>query len=381
VAVREISLTDVRADGWFTRVGQGSATFTQLVGLVGERPFAYSLIVGVQITSVLVDRRQLDSSVVSFVVGEDETEHKMPLGDFKRRVTLALLEDEGARPKIPEAHSVMDVHAFLGPRLVLLAALDEVKLDTLLLDDDGTATMRFEMDGRVHEVPLDDLEEGLLDRVREDATALSANARSSFDLNQIPEAEARSQREDWDGTIDLLSSWAGPLSMVIRTAEGQRLAPEVRTQLARALGLLGTAYAKRREFEQGETVLRLGIQWGQDGPATADLFRRLGLSALERGEHGEAIGHLRRSLSLGHPRLEIVPRLAHAFAERGRYVAAMTCIDEATALGADENELRDTRARCMGALGEAWARFREIVPLASTSSDTIRPAAASEGDT
>jgi tetratricopeptide (TPR) repeat protein len=380
VAVREISLSEVRADGWFTRVGQGSASFTQLLGLVGERPFAYSLIVGVQITSVLVDRRQLDSSLVSFVVGDDDAEHKMPLGEFKRRVTLALLEEEGPRPSIPEAHSIMDVHAFLGPRLVLLAALDNVKLDTLLLGDDGEVNIRFEIEDRSHEVPLADLEEGLLDRVREDASALAATTKSSFDLTQIPEAEARSSRGDWDGTIELLASWAGPLSMIIRTAEGQKLTAEVRSQLARALGLLGTAYAKRREFEQGETVLRLGIQWGQDGPATAELFYRLGLSAFDREESGEAIGHLRRALSLGHSRPEIMPKLARAFADRGRFVAAMTCVDEANALGCADEEIAETRARCASALGHAWETFRTYVPLASTSSDTLRPASPDGGE-
>lgn len=371
--MREISLADVRADGWFTRVGQGSSTFTQLLGILGERPFAYSLIVGVQITSVMVDRRQLDSSIVSFVVGEEPTEHKMPLGEFKRRVTLALLEDEGERPALPESPVVMDVHAFLGPRFVLLSALDGVTLESLRVQDDGAATVVFSASGARHEVPVDELEQGLLDRVREDASALAASTRSTFDLAAIPEAEARSSRGDWDGTIELLASWAGPLSMIVRTAEGQRLGAEVRTQLARALGLLGTAYAKKREFEQGENVLRLGIQWGQEGAISAELFYRLGLSALERNESGEAIGHLRRSLALGHARAEIMPRLAHAFADRGRFVAAMTCVDEATALGVPDVALAATRALCDAALGDAWRAFRGYVPLSNPASDTRRP--------
>jgi hypothetical protein len=379
--VREIPLSEVRADGWFTRVGQGSSSFTQLLGLVGERPFAYSLIVGVHITSVMVDRRQPDTSIVAFVVGDEETEHKMQLGEFKRRVTLAMLEDEGERPTLPTSPSVMDVHAFLGPRLVLLAALDEVRLEALLIDEEGgEPAVRFVIEGRVHEVPLDDLEEGLLDRVREDATALSATAKSSFDLAAIPEAEARASRGDWDGTIELLASWAGPLSMIVRTAEGQRLGPDVRSQIARALGLLGTAYAKKREFEQGENVLRLGIQWGQDGPATSDLFYRLGLSAIDREESGEAIGHLRRALALGYPKHDIMPRLAQAFADRGRYVAAMTCADEAVALGVESPGLETLRTRILAELGDAWAKFRKHVPLPSASSETMRPPAIDGGE-
>ena len=68
------------------------------------------------------------------------------------------------------------------------------------------------------------------------------------------------------------------------------LTPEPRALIAKGLGLLGTACVKLGETQQGEEVLRLGVQYAQDGAAAADIFRRLGEALLDDGRPGEAIG-------------------------------------------------------------------------------------------
>ena len=93
---------------------------------------------------------------------------------------------------------------------------------------------------------------------------------------------------DWEKTVELLGPWPSPLSLLLRTAEGQSLAPEVRATLARSLALLGTAYAETNRHDWAEDVMRLGIQWGGDGPHGA-----AGVRLLRAADPRRAGGQLR----------------------------------------------------------------------------------------
>jgi len=66
---REFDLDAIRTDGWFERIGEGIGSFQALCEIVGERFFAFSIIVGARITALTVDRRNPDLSLVDFVVG------------------------------------------------------------------------------------------------------------------------------------------------------------------------------------------------------------------------------------------------------------------------------------------------------------------------
>ena len=149
--------------------------------------------------------------------------------------------------------------------------------------------------------------------------------------------------------------------MFFRTPQGQSLGAGERAKLVRALCALGEAYLRKRQVEWAEDVLRLGIQFGQDLAAAAPLFGLLGRARVESGRYGEAIGLLRRALALGASRSEVLPQLAVCFVERKRFVAAMACITDAIADGADPEPLKPLRERVQAALGDAYTKFQEFV--------------------
>src|SRR6185295_18460457 len=86
--LRSLSLDLVRTDGWFDRVGQTVSSFQALCDILGERFFAFSLITGVRITALTVDRRHPENTLVDFTVGGadgSEASERLPLADFQRR--------------------------------------------------------------------------------------------------------------------------------------------------------------------------------------------------------------------------------------------------------------------------------------------------------
>ncbi len=96
---RQYALVAVGTDGWFERIGEGIGSFQALCEIVGERFFAFSIIVGARITALTVDRRNPELSLVDFVVGVGESEsdlepQRLTLADFRRRLVGALLVDD-----------------------------------------------------------------------------------------------------------------------------------------------------------------------------------------------------------------------------------------------------------------------------------------------
>jgi hypothetical protein len=389
---RFIPLDAVRADGWFERLAHDNATFRQLCEVVGERFVAFSVLAGVRITAISVDRRARDASLVDFVLGDGDDEQRLPLVEFRRRLALALLAEEPPPPAVDDPASLDSeaIQELIGFRYVLLAALFGVRLEALVIDEDSSVRVAVRIGEDEEVLRIEVLREVLRERVRAEADRSSTGSPFSIDLGLVPEAEAALDDANYERTIELLGAWPGPLSILLRTAEGQRLSPEVRATLARSLGLLGTAYARTGRGEWAEEVLRLGIQWGQDGPAVGDLFRRMGESCAENDRHGEAIGLLRRALTLGAPPRDVLPLLARSYAERSKWVACALCAEEAMALGAERDEakeeghdvarptLGELLERAEAVLGDAWRTFRERVPASKPKSDTI-PVPSGEG--
>ncbi len=149
----------------------------------------------------------------------------------------------------------------------------------------------------------------------------------------------------------------------------------MKTTLVGALGLLATACMESGRDEWGDEVIRLGIQWGQEigGPALAGLFTRLGGAHFSRGRPGQAIGILRRALSLGANEREVLPILARCYHERQRHLAAVVCAEQAVALGEQSAELDEVIREGSAALGAPWARFRERFPAPSCTAETTPP--------
>lgn len=367
--MRTYSLEKARADGWLEQLGQGSQGFAQLCEVVGTRFVAFSVIAGIRITALTVDPRNPNASVVEFQIGDLGGSQRLPLGEFRERLAEALLEDDEPERPVPDARADSDeLQSFIGFRYVLLAPLFDIGLEELRVHADDDVSLMASVDGERVELPLEELRAEIRQRVRTEAEKHRGSGQSPFaiDLNLVPEAKKATADGNAARVAELLGAWPGPLSLLLRTAEGQSLSPEVRATLAEALGMLGTAYVQLGRHEWAQEILRLAIQWGQDQlHVSADLFRRLGGAYVAQGRHGEAIGLLRRAIGLGAPRKDVLPDLARSFLARQRHLAALLCAEDAIAAGASAESVREARDAALAVLGDDWKRFRARVPSSS----------------
>jgi hypothetical protein len=360
---REFSLDALRTDGWFERIGEGIGSFQALCEIVGDRFFAFSIIVGARITALTVDRRSPDQTLVDFVVGVGDSEadlepQRLTLADFRRRLVGALLVEEDRESPTPARETdVESIQLYIGVRYLLLAPLYGYSLQRLIIDG-GKSELIINHDGVEERYELDAFRLRMRAHIREELERVAAGARSAIDLSKVAEAEAAGLRGEWPKVIALLGTWPAPLAIFLRTPEGQMLAPEARALIAKGLGLLGSACVHLGEVEQAEEVFRIGIQYAQEGLAAAELFRRLGEALLLNQRPGEAIAPLRRALAFGGPVAEVMPPLARAFLQRRRYVAAYACLRDALAAGVGERDLADELREVETALGPSLTAWK-----------------------
>lgn len=363
---KQFPLDALRTDGWFERIGEGIGSFQALCEIVGERFFAFSIIVGARITALTIDRRSPDQTLVDFVVGSAETDgdlepQRLTLADFRRRLVGALLVEEEKNAPAPERDTDVEaIQLFIGVRYLLLAPLYGYSLVSLAMTgEEGELTLLH--DGVEEKYDLDGFRLRVRSHVREELDRVATGARSAIDLSKVAEAEACALRKEWPKVIALLGTWPAPLAIFLRTPEGQMLAPEARGLIAKGLGLLGSACVHLGEIEQAEEVFRIGIQYAQEGMAAAELFRRLGEALLINERPGEAIGPLRRALAFGGLPEEVLPPLARALCKRGRYVAAFACLKDALAAGAPEKELAEDIREVEAKLGPALTAWKAMM--------------------
>jgi hypothetical protein len=360
---REFELDAIRTDGWFERIGEGIGSFQALCEIIGERFFAFSIIVGARITALTVDRRNPELSLVDFVVGASEAEEglepqRLTLADFRRRLVGALLvEDDKKAPEPTRDTDVEVIQLFIGVRHLLLAPLYGYSLRVLMFSEKRGAELVVSHDGvdETHEVEA--FRGRIRALVREELERATTGSRSAIDLSKVTEAESASLRKEWTKVVQLLGSWPAPLAIFLRTPEGQLITPDARALIAKGLGLLGTACVNLGDAEQAEEVFRIGIQYVQEGIGAADLFRRLGEALLRSDRPGEAIGPLRRALAFGGPPTQILPALARSLLQRKRWVAAYACLRDALEAGVPEREIAEELRVVEGALGvslTAW---------------------------
>jgi hypothetical protein len=376
MAKKNFPLDALRTDGWFERIGEGIGSFQALCEIVGERFFAFSIIVGARITALTIDRRSPDQTLVDFVVGAAEAEgelepQRLTLADFRRRLVGALLVEEEKQAPAPERDTDIEaIQLFIGVRYLLLAPLYGYSLATLSLDSDKSVPSEITVlhDGVEEKHELDTFRMRIRGHVREELDRVTTGARSAIDLSKVADAEACALRKEWPKVIALLGTWPAPLAIFLRTPEGQMLAPEARALIAKGLGLLGSACVHVGEIEQAEEVFRIGIQYAQEGMAAAELFRRLGEALLLNERPGEAIGPLRRALAFGGLPQEVLPPLARAFIQRGRYVAAFACLKDALSAGASEKELSEDIRIVESKLGPALTAWKARLLLVDRAS-------------
>ncbi len=361
---QEFTLDSVRTDGWFERIGEGIGSFQALCEIVGERFFAFSIIVGARVTALTVDRRSPDQTLVDFVVGVGEAEgdldpQRLSLADFRRRLVGALLVEEGRGPPPPARETDTEaIQLFIGVRYLLLAPLYGYSLRKLVVAAGAEAELIVSHDGSEEEYELDAFRARIRALVREELERVAAGARSAIDLSKVAEAEGAALRQEWPKVIALLGAWPAPLAIFLRTPEGQMLAPDARALISKGLGLLGSACVHLGEIEQAEEVFRIGIQYAQEGVSAADLFRRLGEALLLNERPGEAIGPLRRAIAFGGSRADVMPLLGRALLQRRRYVAAYACFRDALEAGIGERDLVDELRQIESALGPALTAWK-----------------------
>jgi hypothetical protein len=364
---RVYGLDAVRTDGWFERIGEGIGSFQALCEIVGEAFFAFSMITGARITALTVDRRNPDNTIVDFVVGapsDEEAENAEPqrltLADFRQRLVGALLTDDTVTSPPDKDADIEGLQQHIGVRYLLLAPIYGYSLRKLVVRGNTSELVALH-DGDEEKLELSEFRARIRAYVREELERASMGQRSAIDLTKVGEAELAAERGDPTRVLQLLASWPAPLAIFLRTPEGQLLAPEARSLIAKGLGLLGTACVDLGEPQQGEEVLRLAIQYAQDGPVASDLFRRLGQAMLGSGRHGEAIGPLRRAISLGASPKLVWPLLTKAFLERDRFLAALTSLREARSAGVEEPELVPEARKIEEKLGASLTRWRGLV--------------------
>lgn len=365
-AKKQFPLDALRTDGWFERIGEGIGSFQALCEIIGERFFAFSIIVGARITALTIDRRNPDQTLVDFVVGSAEADgdlepQRLTLADFRRRLVGALLVEEERHAPAPERDTDVEaIQLFIGVRYLLLAPLYGYSLVTLSLGGERGAPPEMTVlhDGVEERHELDAFRLRVRAHVREELDRVTTGSRSAIDLSKVADAEACALRREWPKVIALLGTWPAPLAIFLRTPEGQMLAPEARALIAKGLGLLGSACVHVGEIEQAEEVFRIGIQYAQEGMAAAELFRRLGEALLVSGRPGEAIGPLRRAIAFGGLAQEVLPPLARAFIQRGRYVAAFACLKDALSAGTPEKDIADEIRVVEGKLGPALTAWK-----------------------
>jgi hypothetical protein len=367
---RVFALDAVRTDGWFERIGDGIGSFQALCDIVGEAFFAFSMITGARITALTVDRRNPDNTLVDFVIaapGEDEGDadvQRLTLADFRHRLVGALLTDD-AMPPAPERDTdVEGLQLHIGVRYLLLAPLYGYSLRRLAVEG-KVSRLALLHDGVEETYELNEFRARIRAHIREELDRASAGSRSAIDLTKVAEAEVSANKGDHTKVIQLLGAWPAPLAIFLRTPEGQMLTPDARALIAKGLGILGTACVKLGEQQQGEEVMRLAVQYAQDGAAASDIFRRLGEAMLEDGRPGEAVGPLRRAANLGASPKVIWPLLARAFVRRQRFVAALACVREARLVGVTDGDMVEEIREIEQSLGTSLTAWRGLVIAAN----------------
>jgi hypothetical protein len=263
-----------------------------------------------------------------------------------------LVEDDRLAPAPTRETEIEAIQLYIGVRYLLLAPLYGYSLQKLNLDENAAGAQVIVLHDGVQEThELDAFRFRIRALVREELERVGTGARSAIDLSKVTEAEAAALRGEWTRVVQLLGSWPAPLAIFLRTPEGQLLTSDARALIAKGLGLLGSACVHLGQIEQAEEVLRIGIQYAQEGVGAADLFRRLGEALLQNDRPGEAIAPLRRSLAFGGSPAEVMPPLARAFLKRKKWVAAYACLRDALKAGVGERDLMEELRQVETALG------------------------------
>ena len=225
-ARKEFSLDAVRTDGWFELLGKGIGSFQALCEIVGERFFAFSIVVGARITALTVDRRNPDQTQVDFVVGAGDVDtelepQRLSLADFRRRLVGALLVEDDGPGSLPVRETETEaLQLFIGVRYLLIAPLYGYSLQKLV-SIGKSAEVTLSHDGTEETYELTAFRSRMRAHVREELERVASGGRGAIDLTKVAEAESAANRRDWSRVVALLGAWPAPLAIFLRTPEAR----------------------------------------------------------------------------------------------------------------------------------------------------------------
>lgn len=358
---RVFDLSQAWPGAWFEEVLSQSDELQKVSELIGRNTMGLALVAGARITSLSVDPHFPDLTSLEYSFGgEGEVNHTF-VADFRRRIGAMLLRPITPRP-LPKQPTTEELQTYIGGRYLLEASLFGVAAVELRVGP-TRSEIAIDFSELRHELSLQEFRDVIDDRVRSELGLLDSDDSASIDLAIAEEAEEANARQDWDATIEMLTPWLTPVTMLLRTGEAEGLGPDVLERLSVGLELLGTAYANSGDTDAACEVLRLGVQWEGEGPRARDLYLSLGDACMSGGKHGEAIGVLRRAISLGAAESESLPRLAKCFLERGQYLASIVCVQRALRAGATRTSVQDVELAARARLGGAWTSFEALLGL------------------
>ncbi len=345
---------------WFPRALAANPGLQQLGDLLGQRFVALCIVCGVRVTSLTVDRDFLDASLVEFVIGEQTDTQQMAMGEFRARLVASLVSTSDSVVELPQTPSLEDIQRHIGVPFLLLAPVFGMELKELLVKK-NPPLLRIEMDGVREDLTCKEFRDALCHSLK---LSLDQQSAPSFtiDLDLVDEAQVAFDNQQNEKVIELLGAWPAPLSRLFRMPGGSALSAEQREGIARGLWLLSRAFGLQEQHAWSQEIIRLAIQWAHGLPIEGKLFQALAELSMVQGDYGQAIGLLRRAVRQGETQPSVLVSLAECYAERGRYVAAMVCIEQAEKAGASNKHLQKVKSRVHAVVGSAFDNFREKVP-------------------
>lgn len=327
---KPISLDHIKAGAWLLELKKTAPGFTELCDILGEPYVAFGVAAGIQFTGL--HGADPDHALVEFVVTEEESPHQMPAHQFRRAISAAMLGEEQHRPVAFNAQSDESIRALLGARNILLATVFGIELVALHVYDDEPPKVEV-IFAESRDKNLISIEEfWLLIRERIRAEARRSRLPSSpytLNLTLVSQAREAVAQNDQAKVIELLERWPGPLSLLVRSPEGQSLDEDSKREVSEGLMLLSKAYmhenaakSVKQNLSQAKDVLLLSLQFSPRGAIAARAYLQLGEIQVLDGQHGEAIGTLKRALQLGADASRVYPLLGDSFLERKKYAGA-----------------------------------------------------------
>jgi hypothetical protein len=352
-----IDLKSTRADDWFDRIGDQVEGFKAISDLMGARFLAYAMILGLQIRSLSRDPHVPANTTVEYEGGDGEPQSLL-LGEFRLRVVQALLRRRHEPPIVALPLEDEDAVRILGPSVLLVAPLFDLRLETLIVSPETPQRLIV---GFVSSVGMSYLEwpsfEALIRQLVVGDLRGVQGEPFQLDLTAVENARRAADRGDHAGVIRVLENWPGLLAALQRTPVVKQLSTQQLQLIGEGLLLLGGAFELEGRRLWSEELYRLGLQLVREERPSAELFFRLGVLLMAGERYGEAIGLLRRAQALGIGDDRVLPPLGRALLRRGKKVSAALLLSKATAAGLDAPGLADDLAevrRAVEATDVGW---------------------------